>query len=75
VYGRLAATSGAIMSLDCSYSLAADRLQLESKDQMRVRGVPSPDEWDAVALTFAEPVQDSLKSFYRVIEYPKSGII
>lgn len=32
------------------------RLQLESKDDMRRRGVPSPDEWDAVALTFAEPV-------------------
>ena len=34
------------------------RLQLESKDQMRARGVPSPDEWDAVALTFAEPVRE-----------------
>lgn len=32
------------------------RLQLESKDDMRSRGVRSPDEWDAVALTFAEPV-------------------
>jgi hypothetical protein len=32
------------------------RLQLESKDAMRARGLPSPDEWDAVALTFAEPV-------------------
>jgi hypothetical protein len=34
------------------------RLQLESKDAMRARGVPSPDEWDAVALTFAEPVRE-----------------
>jgi hypothetical protein len=32
------------------------RLQLEKKDDMRRRGVASPDEWDAVALTFAEPV-------------------
>jgi len=32
------------------------RLQLESKEHMRSRDVPSPDEWDAVALTFAEPV-------------------
>lgn len=32
------------------------RIQLESKESMRSRGVPSPDEWDAVALTFAEPV-------------------
>lgn len=32
------------------------RLQLESKEHMRARGVRSPDGWDAVALTFAEPV-------------------
>ena len=34
------------------------RLQLEKKEDMRRRGVASPDEWDAVALTFAEPVYD-----------------
>jgi hypothetical protein len=34
------------------------RLLLESKEDMRRRGVRSPDEWDAVALTFAEPVND-----------------
>lgn len=38
---------------------------------MRVRGVPSPDEWDAVALTFAEPVRDSVKDFNRVLEFPR----
>ena len=32
------------------------RLVLEDKEHMRARGVRSPDEWDAVALTFAEPV-------------------
>jgi len=32
------------------------RLLIESKEHMRHRGVRSPDEWDAVALTFAEPV-------------------
>lgn len=32
------------------------RLKLESKEDMRRRDVASPDEWDAVALTFAEPV-------------------
>jgi hypothetical protein len=32
------------------------RLQLESKEDMRRRDVKSPDEWDAIALTFAEPV-------------------
>jgi hypothetical protein len=32
------------------------RLVLESKEKMRSRGVRSPDDWDAIALTFAEPV-------------------
>jgi hypothetical protein len=32
------------------------RLILESKEDIKKRGAPSPDEWDAVALTFAEPV-------------------
>ena len=32
------------------------RLIIESKDHMRARAVRSPDLWDAVALTFAEPV-------------------
>jgi hypothetical protein len=32
------------------------RLVLESKEHMASRGIRSPDEWDAVALTFAEPV-------------------
>lgn len=32
------------------------RVLIEKKEDMRRRGVKSPDEWDAVALTFAEPV-------------------
>lgn len=32
------------------------RILLESKEDIRKRGLRSPDEWDAVALTFAEPV-------------------
>jgi hypothetical protein len=32
------------------------RVLLESKEDIRKRGLRSPDEWDAVALTFAEPV-------------------
>jgi hypothetical protein len=52
-------------------------LQLESKDQMRARGVPNPDEWDAVALTFAEPVSERNSRFNRPMSellaeaYPK----
>lgn len=36
---------------------AAMRLRLESKDEMRRRGVRSPDMGDALALTFAAPVE------------------
>lgn len=38
------------------------RLLLESKEHMRSRGVRSPDEWDAIALTFAEPVPEKRTS-------------
>jgi hypothetical protein len=49
------------------------RLQLESKEDMRKRGVRSPDEWDAVVLTFAEPVADITSSAR--IELPNYGIV
>lgn len=42
---------------------ASQRLILESKEQMRKRGVRSPDIWDAVALTFAEPVYEKKSEF------------
>ena len=32
------------------------KLQLESKEDMKDRGLPSPDDGDALALTFAAPV-------------------
>jgi len=35
---------------------AGQRLVLESKERMSARGARSPDLWDAIALTFAEPV-------------------
>ncbi len=34
------------------------QLLIESKEKMRARGIRSPDEWDSVILTFAEPVKD-----------------
>jgi hypothetical protein len=39
-----------------SYANAAGKLELESKDQLRKRGMASPDLADALALTFAHPV-------------------
>jgi len=35
---------------------ASNKIQLESKDQIKARGMPSPDIGDALALTFAHPV-------------------
>lgn len=40
------------------YRTTDQRLVLESKEDIEARGVRSPDEWDAIALTFAEPVKD-----------------
>ena len=42
--------------VSCGYKFTSDgKLLLESKQDMRKRGVPSPDEGDAVALCFSEP--------------------
>lgn len=40
------------------YDVTTQHLVLEKKEDMIKRGLRSPDEWDAVALTFAEPVAD-----------------
>jgi len=39
-----------------TYANVRGKLQLESKDDMRARGLPSPDVGDALACTFAAPV-------------------
>ncbi len=50
------------------------KLVLESKEHMRrVRKVRSPDEWDAVALTFAEPVGDRPKQTLKMKPPPVGG--
>jgi hypothetical protein len=61
------------------YKFTSDgKLLLESKEDMRRRGVPSPDEGDAVALCFTEPngspVPHSIATnFNRRIEYQNCG--
>jgi len=50
---------------------SAQRIVLESKESMRKRGVRSPDVWDAVALTFAEPVYE--KQERRAKQKPRSS--
>ncbi len=49
------------------------RLLLESKEDMRRRGVRSPDEWDALVLTFAEPVNEP--SAASRLDMPSLGIV
>lgn len=45
---------------------SAGRLQLEPKDEIKKRGLPSPDLGDALALTFAQPVgKKELLDVYR----------
>lgn len=39
------------------YSDNGHQLQIESKEDMKARGMPSPDEGDAIGLTFYSPVQ------------------
>ena len=57
-----------------SYSYnSSSRLLIEAKDHIRKRGIASPDEWDAIALTFAEPVIDN--NFTRVRERDLSWIV
>ena len=42
--------------VSCGYKYTSEgKLLLVSKQDMRKRGVPSPDEADAVALCFADP--------------------
>jgi hypothetical protein len=35
----------------------------------------SPDQWDAVALTFAEPVADRFARWSRRLAYPDLGLV
>jgi hypothetical protein len=54
------------------------KLLLESKQDLRRRGVPSPDEGDAVALCFSEPQGSPIvqsRDFYRKIEYRPMGLV
>ncbi len=64
--------------ISCGYRYdSAGRLLLESKQDMRKRGVPSPDEADAVALCFADPLGGAgPRDFYRDLkkDYEKAGV-
>ena len=64
----------------CGYKYdSRGRLVLESKIDMKKRGMPSPDSADAMALTFSEPEGSPIPrsiatNFNRKIEYAATGI-
>jgi hypothetical protein len=64
--------------VSCGYKYnSAGQLLLESKQEMRKRGVPSPDEADAVVLCFADPLGGGATSnFNRDLrkEYEGQGV-
>ena len=45
-----------LISPEYKYHPTSNRIQLESKDQMKQRGLASPDHAEALAMTFAVPV-------------------
>lgn len=45
----------------------SNKIQLESKDDIKARGLPSPDLGDALALTFAFPVQKASRDSGRLV--------
>jgi hypothetical protein len=49
------------------------RLVLESNEDIRKRGASSPGEWDAVALTFAEPIVSN--SWSKSLDYSKANFV
>lgn len=50
---------------------SSSRLRLEKKEDMKKRGLRSPDGGDAIALTFSEPVSSAS---FRQIEYPANHV-
>lgn len=57
------------------YQPTSSKLVLESKEDITgpPRNLPSPDLWDAIALTFAEPVSDAAPT--KTLAQPDLGIV
>lgn len=55
------------------YDISTQRLVLESKEQMRARKVRSPDDWDAIALTFASVVYEGAEAVASVSQPKKKS--
>lgn len=55
------------------YRPVTQQLILESKEDIAKRGLPSPDEWDSIVLTFAEPVSTAVRPTR--LTQPNLGIV
>jgi hypothetical protein len=51
-----------LCNIEYGYTVVKNQLRLESKDDMKARGVKSPNRADALALTFAGTVQRRAKA-------------
>lgn len=61
-----------LTSVTYSHANVRGKMQLDSKDEMKKRGLPSPDKADALALTFAHPVappQDHISAHAQVRQF------
>jgi hypothetical protein len=73
----LVVLGGDLISVGYKYT-SDGKLLLESKEDMRKRGVPSPDDGDAAALCFTEPEGSPFPTntgFNRKIEYPSIAYV
>lgn len=70
---------GSIQSDACApgyrYDIRTQHLVLESKEQMRARKVRSPDDWDAIALTFASVVYDESSALVSVERQKRTAAV
>jgi len=63
-----------LCSLEYSFD-SNSRLVLESKERARKRGVRSPDEADALALTFAEPLVINKQKYAPIVNRASDSIV
>lgn len=58
-----------LLGPEYGFSASKNKIALESKKDMKKRGLPSPDEADALALTFAEKVVKNVGRSYNSGQY------
>lgn len=61
-----------LLTPEASYVTSSGKLKIESKDDIKKKGLPSPDIADALSFTFAQPVNEMQ---YRPIQYPRHTMV